>query len=325
MEKLCSVYGGKSVKCLILGANGFIGRNIVEAMDESEYDLILFDKEPVGYLQNDFQRKNKRHCILHDTFSMNTNFKALTQGVDIVYHLISTTLPNNSNVNIGDGLMNNVVATSLLLDACVDNNVKKVIFLSSGGTVYGTSSCMPLNENSNNNPITGYGLQKITIEKLLYVYWYIYGLDYRIIRLSNPYGKYQKPNGVQGVITTFVYKIMHNEEVCVYGDGSVIRDYIYIDDAVQAIQKIANYQGENRLFNVGSGKGYSVNEVISIIEAVVGKKAKVIYNSNRKSDVLVNILDIRRYEECLGKIINIALDEGIRKTYQYFKENYTRR
>ena len=156
----------------------------------------------------------------------------------------------------------------------------------------------------------------------MYLYWYIYGLDYRIIRLSNPYGKYQKPNGVQGVVTTFIYEVMHNHNLRVYGDGSVIRDYIYIDDAIAAIQKIVDYQGKYRIFNVGSGKGYSINEIINIIETVVKKKVDIIYDGNRKSDVPTNILDITRYRSCFGEIVNVNLNEGIRRTYQYFKDNY---
>lgn len=237
--------------------------------------------------------------------------------------MISTSLPNNSNTDISGGLVDNVVTTSLLLDACVSNAVKKVIFLSSGGTVYGISNNMPLNEESFTNPISGYGLQKISIEKLLYLYWYIHGLDYRIIRLSNPYGRYQKPNGVQGVITTFVYKIMNNQVLNVYGDGSVVRDYIYIDDAVKAIQNIVHYKGGVRLYNVGSGNGYSLNELIEMIETILGKKADIHYDKNRKADVPVNILDIKRYEQCFGKIINIPLEEGIKRTYQYFKQSYS--
>ena len=197
------------MKCLILGANGFIGRNLVETLlEKGKEELTLFDREDIKYLREGYQKSEYKFHIIQGQFCMSTDFKTLTKGIDIVYHLVSTSLPNNSNNNIGGGLVDNVVVTSLLLDACVKNGVKKIVFLSSGGTVYGISSSMPLNEDSINNPISGYGLQKITIEKLLYLYWYIYGLDYRIIRLSNPYGKYQKPNGVQGVVTTFIYEVM---------------------------------------------------------------------------------------------------------------------
>ena len=283
------------MKHLVLGASGFIGRNLIESiLNNSQDELILFDKVETIFGREISAEQKKRCRIIKDNFQLSTNFEQLTAGIDTVYHLISTTLPNNSNQNIGMGLMDNVIVTASFLDACVKNGVKRVLFLSSGGTVYGVSAKMPLEETACNEPISGYGLQKITIEKLLYLYWYLYGLDYRIVRLSNPYGKYQKPNGIQGVMTTFVFRAMKGEPLYVYGDGLIIRDYIYIEDAIAAILNIAAYSGEYKVFNVGSGKGYSVNEIIKLIEMVLGKAVKVEYLDNRKADVPVNVLDITR-------------------------------
>ncbi|MCM1251259.1 MAG: NAD-dependent epimerase/dehydratase family protein [Clostridium sp.] len=307
------------MRCLILGAGGFIGRNLVEmAFDRSYDEFILFDKDKISFCQEMPAKQQTKCRVIQGDFNTETDFMQLTQNIDIVYHLISTTLPNNSNQHIAQGLIDNVVVTSLLLEACVKNGVKKVIFLSSGGTIYGMSDNVPLSEDAVNNPISGYGLQKITIEKLLYLYWYLYGLDYRIIRLSNPYGKHQRPNGVQGVVTTFIYRAMRNETLSVYGDGSVIRDYIYIEDAVTAILNIVDYEGNFKVFNVGSGKGYSVNEVIGIIEKVLGKRVAVEYQENRKADVPVNILDISRYESCFGQPDRLTLEAGVTRTVQYF-------
>ena len=310
------------MRCLILGAGGFIGKNLFEMIINRQQDeLVLFDKDTISISPEIASGQMQRCRIIKGDFSSKTDFEQLTENIDIVYHLISTTLPNNSNQDIGKGLMDNVVVTSLLLDACVKNEVKKVVFLSSGGTIYGVSGAVPILEEAVNNPISGYGLQKITIEKLLYLYRYLYGLDYRIIRLSNPYGKYQKPDGIQGVVTTFVYKAMKDEILSVYGDGSVIRDYIYIEDAIAAILDIVNYTGSFKVFNVGSGIGHSVNEVICIIEKSLRKKVAVEYLENRKADVPVNILDISRYEECFGKWKRLTLEEGIVKTSQYFRES----
>lgn len=282
--------------------------------------MILFDKVETIFGREISAEQKKRCRIIKDNFQLSTNFEQLTAGIDTVYHLISTTLPNNSNQNIGMGLMDNVIVTASFLDACVKNGVKRVLFLSSGGTVYGVSAKMPLEETACNEPISGYGLQKITIEKLLYLYWYLYGLDYRIVRLSNPYGKYQKPNGIQGVMTTFVFRAMKGEPLYVYGDGLIIRDYIYIEDAIAAILNIAAYSGEYKVFNVGSGKGYSVNEIIKLIEMVLGKAVKVEYLDNRKADVPVNVLDITRHEQCFGQLIHVTLEQGIKKLYQYFAQ-----
>lgn len=156
-------------------------------------------------------------------------------------------------------------------------------------------------------------MQKLSIEKLLYLYYQLYNLDYRIVRLSNPYGPYQKPNGVQGAVTTFTYRILRDEPITVYGDGSVVRDYIYIADAIEGILTIAEGKGRYKLYNLGSGQGVSIRELIDTITEVLHKTPCIRYEAGRKVDVPVNVLDIVRYEQDFGHRNNIPLREGIQK------------
>ena len=253
---------------------------------------------------------------------MESDFENITQNQDIVYHLISTTVPTTSNQHIAQELISNVVVTSKLLEACVKNQIKKVVFLSSGGTVYGKENEMPLKEDTATNPISAYGIQKVTIEKLLYLYNYMYGLDYRVIRLSNPYGPYQRPNGILGAVTTFTFKALMGEPITVYGDGSVVRDFIYIDDAVKGIMNIANGDKEQKIFNLGYGKGTSIKEVIDIIQETLGIDINVKYFVGRKVDLPINVLDISLYEETYGKLDLISLELGIKKTAEFMKQVY---
>ena len=150
----------------------------------------------------------------------------------------------------------------------------------------------------------------------------MYGLDYKIIRLSNPYGPYQNPNGVQGAVTTFVYRVLKGEPIDVYGDGSVIRDYIYIEDAINGIINIANSQCEVQTFNLGTGKGYSIKELITTIEQTLSKKAHVLYTGVRKVDVPVNILDIEKYRTYISNEPFLDLSDGIAKTAAFMKKHY---
>lgn len=300
------------MKHLILGAAGFIGKNLVKALLwDRENQIMLFDRETADFSALLPYNKYDNYEIVRGDFYGDMDFNRITQDVDIVYHLISTTIPNASNKHIAHDIIDNVEATSLLLDACVKNKVRKILFLSSGGTVYGLEKHIPFKEETLVNPISAYGLQKVTIEKLLYLYYYIYGLDYRIIRLSNPYGRFQIPNGIQGVVNTFLYKALKNETLIVYGDGKIVRDFIYIDDVVEAIKKIVDYEGEYKVFNVGSGIGHSVNELIQMIEHVLNKSVLVSYSQSRKADVPVNVLDISRYEKCFGKTNRICLEHGL--------------
>ncbi|MDE6128030.1 MAG: NAD-dependent epimerase/dehydratase family protein, partial [Lachnospiraceae bacterium] len=233
---------------------------------------------------------------------------------------ISTTCPTNSNRNTAVEIEENLVSTIRFLDACVAAEVPKVVFLSSGGTVYGKEHTGVCREEEEAFPITAYGVQKLGIEKILYLYQHMYGLDYRIVRLSNPYGPYQRPDGVQGAVTTFTWRALHGKPIEVYGDGSVVRDYIYIEDAIDGILRIAERQGSFRLYNLGSGTGHSLNEVLQVIAGVTDKMPQVIYRSNRSVDVPVNVLDISRFRQDFGCFEPIGLEEGIGRLVHFYEE-----
>ena len=150
----------------------------------------------------------------------------------------------------------------------------------------------------------------------------MYGLDYRIIRLANPYGPYQRPDGVLGAVTTFTYKVLRGEEIIVYGDGSVVRDFIYIDDAIRAILNIVDGTSGKHTFNLGCGYGTSIKQVLDTIQEILGLDMKTVYKEGRKVDVPVNYLDISKYEKYYGKLNPLSLKDGIRKTADFMKENY---
>lgn len=307
---------------ILLGAAGFIGTNLVIQLSRSIDDTItIVDRDKRYFKPIESLGLSRVKTIISD-LSSDTNYEELVSGQDVVYHLISTTVPSTSNQYIAEELKANVILSANLLEACVKQSVKKIIFISSGGTVYGKESRCPLDENTPTNPITSYGIQKITIEKLLYLYNYLYGLDYRIIRLSNPYGPFQRPNGIIGAVTTFTYKALRGEEIIVYGDGSVIRDFIYIDDAIRGIKSIVEENACYHTFNLGCGYGTSIKQVIETIRLSLGIDVNVKYTESRSVDVPVNYLDINRFETTYGKLNPISLDEGIRKTADFMRSFY---
>ncbi len=311
------------MKIILLGAAGFIGTNLViELAKNPENEITIVDRDK-AYFQNIIDLNLSRVNILESDLTMDSNYEDLVSGQDLVYHLISTTVPTTSNQHIAEELKANVVLSANLFEACVKQNVHKVVFVSSGGAVYGKESKCPLNEKTPTNPITSYGIQKVSIEKLLYLYNYMYGLDYRIIRLTNPYGPYQRPNGILGAVTTFTYKALKGEEIQVYGDGSVVRDFIYIDDAVRGIQKIVEGTDRHHTFNLGCGYGTSIKQVLNSIERALNIKLNVKYTEARKVDVPVNYLDIKRFETAYGSLNPITLEEGIRKTAEFMEEFYS--
>lgn len=310
------------VNIVILGAAGFIGTNLLIALAQKSDNKILAVDKNLDFFSHLKNFKFNNVCFETSSFEVDSNFDQLISGADVVYHLISSTVPTTSNQHISQELQTNIILSSNLFDACVRQNVGKVVFISSGGTVYGKEHNCPLDEETPTNPITAYGLQKITIEKMLYLYRYLYNLDYRVIRLANPYGPYQRPNGILGVVTTFVYKALMQEPIKIYGDGSVVRDFIFIDDAIRAIHKIVDGNEIFRTYNVGCGYGTSVLQIVDYVRKTLNIDLQVDFQDARKVDVPVNYLDIHRYETAFGALNPTSLEEGIKKTASFMKKFY---
>lgn len=301
----------------LIGGAGFLGTNLALSLSKQN-NVTIVDRNSAYF--DHIQQINQNIQFVEAPFDITADFDSQVKGQDVVYHLASTVIPGNSNKNISAELEANVIVTSKLLDACVRQEVKKIVFLSSGGAVYGKKGVCPVNEDMVTYPISSYGVQKVAIEKLLYLYRYQSGLDYRVIRLANPYGPYQRPNGKLGVVTTFIYKALTDGRLEVYGDGSIVRDFIYVDDAVRGISNIVNGDSDYRIFNLGSGYGTSVNEVIETIRKAINKRLKVEYIAGRTTDVPENYLDISRYESIYGTLNAISLEDGIIKTAKFMKD-----
>jgi UDP-glucose 4-epimerase len=204
-----------------------------------------------------------------------------------------------------------------LLQAAVKHGVKRVVFLSSGGTVYGIPTAVPIPETHPTNPVSAYGIGKLAIEKYFGMFHHLHALPYCVLRLANPYGPRQRPEAAQGAATAFVARVVRGEEIPIWGDGSVVRDYVYVADAVDAIARSldSDFCG---VLNVGSGEGLSLNQVIDRIESTLGVKARRSYLPGRAFDVPANVLDNRRAREVLGWAPRTAFEAGVRETARFF-------
>ena len=298
-------------RALILGAGGFIGFHLCEALVKAEKTVRAFDQTIPANLSSSLE------WIKGDFHDKDTLYKAVV-GCSTVYHLIATTLPASSNDRPAYDAQTNILSTLQLLEIAVANGVKKVVFVSSGGTVYGITNPKPIKENHATNPICAYGISKLAIEKYLHLYHHLYGLNYCILRVANPYGANQKGTGVQGIIGTLLTKIMLGQPLEIWGDGMVVRDFIHIDDVTAALVKAWDYHGSESVFNIGSGQGHSLNDLISKLEYLHGKPIEKHYTAARNLDVPYNVLDIRRAQEYLGWQPTITLQDGIRELFMLF-------
>ena len=303
------------MKALIIGGNGFIGCNLADALIKSGHKVTSFDLYPSRYREPD-----PRVSYVYGDFANHGEVKDAVKGIDWVFHLAYTTLPATSNEDPSYDVRSNIIATLQLLDACKESHVKKIIFISSGGTVYGIPQELPIREEHTTEPICSYGITKLAIEKYLHLYRHLYNLDYVVARLANPYGEYQNPQAKQGAITVFLGNVLSGKPIILWGDGEVVRDYIYIGDATQALVKAAEYcpdENEPRIFNIGSGAGQSLNQIVRAIKNVVDRDVEVVHHPARPADVPANVLDISRAKKCLNWQPEINLENGIRKTWAW--------
>jgi UDP-glucose 4-epimerase len=302
------------VNILITGGTGFIGTNLCKALANQGHYIKIIDRTiknldlltslstPIEFIKIDYTKIN--------------NYRPYLKNIDIIFHLISTTLPSTSNDNKEFDVVSNVCSTIRLLEDAVVSGVKKIVFFSSGGTVYGETQAENLTEEHPTNPICSYGIHKLTIEKYLHYFWHSYGLNYLIVRLSNPYGWNQIIKKGQGVVPIFIQKIIQDEDIQIWGDGLNVRDYIYIDDVINALNLLINYEGQTKIFNLGSGKGYSLLEVINTISDILCIKPKINFIEARNIDVRRNVLDITKIQKEIKWKPEVNLREGIMKVLQ---------
>jgi len=303
------------MNCLVLGGGGFMGSHVCEALLNKGCRVRIFEKEwmnkenvqdfisHVEWLEGDFM--NQRHL------------REIVKGMDFVIHCICTTLPQNSNENPVYDISSNLISTLHLLEAIRNSGVKRTIFFSSGGTIYGLQKLGPISEDHRTDPRCSYGIQKLAIEKYLGLYHHLYDLDYVILRVANTYGERQRPHHSQGAVTVFLYKTLKGEEIEIWGDGSVVRDYVHVSDVADAVVNLLKYHGKHRLFNISSGIGLSLRELIHKIENVTGLPARVRFTLGRSFDVPANVLDNSLAKRELLWSPQMGLEEGLRRTMAY--------
>lgn len=305
------------MRYLVLGGGGFIGAHLVDALCAKNSTVVSFDKPSRAVDLS--SRPNVIHMA--GDFANDNDLRLALQECDICFHLISTTIPSSSNVNPIFDIESNVAATIRLLELAVAAGVKKIVYASSGGTVYGVPKEVPIPESHPTEPICSYGIAKLAVEKYFALFHRLYGLEYTALRMANSFGERQRTNGSQGAVGVFLRKLLREEIIDVWGDGSAVRDYIHVFDVVSALFAAAERNAAERIFNIGSGRGLSVLDVIKLLESVTGRTAKVRHLRERSIDVPINVLRIDRANELLGWKPRISFEDGI-KQFACWLENH---
>lgn len=295
---------------LVIGGNGFIGSHLVDRLLQEGCFVRVLDLAPerhrlplsgVEYLLRDF----------NDPFVL---AEAL-RDIDVVFHLASTTVPVTSNRDPLGDIQTNLSPTVRLLEQMVLSRVKRIVYVSSGGTVYGVPRCNPVGESHPLQPVCSYGVVKVAVEHYLGMYLHLHGLEPIILRPSNPYGPRQGHIGSQGVIATFLHRLKRGLPLDIWGDGTVVRDYFHVTDLVEACW-LALSSGQPGVYNIGSGTGLSINDLIRTLSDVLEIEPEIANFAAKPYDVPALVLDCARGRKELGWSTTVELRAGLLETWQ---------
>ncbi|MDD5543503.1 MAG: NAD-dependent epimerase/dehydratase family protein [Acidobacteriia bacterium] len=302
-------------RCLILGGGGFMGSHLAEELLEKGYRVRVFDR-PERDRRNLAAIANQIE-ICEGDFQNEADLQDVVSDSEVIFHLVGTTLPASSNTNPAYDVESNVIGSIRLLELCARSRPKKIIFSSSGGTVYGVPERSPIDEQHSTHPICSYGISKLAIEKYIQLYARTAGLDYSILRISNCYGERQRLDASQGVVAVFLGSAALRRPIHLWGDGSVVRDFVYVKDVVRAFRLAMEYTGPERIFNVSANEGISISELLRTLTVVTGQSFEIVREAERKFDVPQNILDNRKIQRVLNWNPQVSFEEGLRRTWAW--------
>ena len=304
---------------LFIGGAGFIGSNIIREFDLANYSIHVLEPENVNTFRLDGIHVEVHRGSLADIDAIRLLIDKYK--IQTIVHLVSTLIPGSTYEDYKKEFKNVIFPSIELMEICANLNIKFVYF-SSGGTVYGNRNDMkPFYEEDLMAPISYYGWSKQMMENSILFKHRTAGLNYLIVRPSNPYGHGQNIHAKQGLVAVAIGKILEGQTMEVWGDGSAIRDYIYIDDLSKIFNRLIEDNVQNITLNLGSGRGYSVNDVLAFLKIVSGVDYKIEYKNPRPVDVSNMVLDV----ENLKKYVDIEFTpfmDGVKAFYDEEKKKY---
>lgn len=307
------------MRSCVIGGAGFLGAHLVSALCETGRDVLVIGRSPrdvitlpegVAYLQGDIR---SRAFILR-----------AMDGVDELLDLAYSSVPKVSFEDPAKDVVDNLSSTVALFELACDLNLRKMVFVSSGGTIYGEASQLPVSETHSTNPISPYGITKLALEKYAQLYQRMRQLPVLCVRPSNPYGEGQKPYLGQGFIATAMASMLSGREIQIFGKQGTVRDYIYVQDAADALVCALDKGMPGESYNIGSSIGRSNVEVLNQISRVAiasGVRPRIVHIEPRPFDVAANVLDTQKLRALSGWQPRVDFAEGIARTWSWHKIN----
>lgn len=305
------------MKILITGGAGFIGSHVADLLLENEYDVCIVDNLSSGKLENVNPNAKFYKCDIRDS----QIYKIIEDEKPqiIIHNAAQMSVRNSVEDPLNDADIN-IIGGLNVLEAAKKAKVKKIIFASSGGVVYGEQQYFPADEDHPTKPICPYGVAKLSYEKYLYYYHYIFGIKYIALRYANIYGPRQDPYGEAGVVAIFSKKLLSGDQPVINGDGMQTRDYVYVKDVATANLLAVNtdYIGE---INIGTALETNVNKIFNILKNAAGKPdLEEVHGPAKDGEQKRSVLSYRKARQILGWKPEVKLEEGLIKTFNWFKE-----
>ncbi len=304
------------MKALVTGGAGFIGSNIVDKLVDKEFEVFVVDNLSTGKEVN----LNRNAKFFNVDVTNRKNLEDVFKQVkpDLVFHLAAQIDVRKSVANPSLDAFVNVIGAINVFELSVQSNVRRIIFSSTGGALYGEPERLPAGEGTEVAPLAPYGVSKYCSEQYLNYFKKLYGIERVILRYANVYGPRQDPLGEAGVVAIFTGKTLKGEQPIIFGDGTQTRDYIYVKDVVEA--NLHAIDGKEGIYNVGTGIETSVNDLIKMFSSILHKEIKPIYAPPRIGEVQRISLDAGKAKEELGFIPRYTLKQGLEETIRWFKD-----
>lgn len=299
------------LRIVVVGGNGFLGRHIVKALVDAGDTVSVYDMSPPPAELSDID-------YIVGSIADPAHFASAVMGVDVVVFLANNSLPGSANIDLSDEIKAHVQVTVKAAEICNNQGVKRFIFASSGGTVYGYDAHTPLTEDMPTRPLNAYGVSKMSIENYLRLIDKQKDMDTLSLRISNPYGAGQRALRGQGFIAAALQHVLNDKTFTIWGDGTVERDFIYVTDVSDAFVSACHVQDVPDCINIGSGQSTSLKSVLTQIEKTLGKKISIEYETGRNIDVARNVLDISKAKSLLNWHPTMSLKSGLTKTINWW-------
>lgn len=306
------------MRILVTGGAGFIGSNVADRFVALGHEVAVFDNLSSGFREFVNPRAKFYEGDLADAAAVDAAIADFRPEI-VDHHAAQIDVRKSVTDPVFDARVN-VLGSIGLLQACVKHGVRKVVYASTGGALYGEGRTLPAPEDHPVNPEAPYGASKHTVEHYLYIWKLLHGLDYTVLRYPNVYGPRQNPHGEAGVNAIFIGLMLEGKRPRIFGDGNAVRDYLYVDDVVAA-NVIALDKGSGEMLNIGTGVGTSVNDIVRELKSILGFAEDAIYEAPRPGEIQRIYLDAARAKQVLGWTPSVSFREGLERTVAWSRTN----